>query len=59
MALAVTEHIIIILLFAIFIYQEPRLKVDRTPINVEILVNPEREKDKEENIEELPIITPG
>ena len=58
LALAVTEHIIIILLFAIFIYQEPQLQVDRTPINVEILVNPERKKDKEENIEELPIINP-
>ena len=58
LALAVAEHIVIILLFAIFIYQEPQLKVDRTPINVEILVNPEREKDKEKNIEELPIINP-
>jgi len=56
LGLAVAEHIILILLFAIFVYQEPQLKVDRTPINVEILVDPE--KDKKKNVEELPVINP-
>ncbi|MEC8892417.1 MAG: energy transducer TonB [Candidatus Poribacteria bacterium] len=56
LGLAVAEHIVLILLFAIFVYQEPQLKVDRTPINVEILVDPE--KDKKKNVEELPVINP-
>ncbi len=58
LVLAVAEHIVIILLFAIFVYQEPQLKVDRTPINVEILVDPEKDKNEKKNVEELPVINP-
>jgi len=55
-ALAVVEHVVFIVIFAIIIYQEPPLKVDSAPINVEILVA--QKKDKKKEVVELPVVNP-
>lgn len=54
--LAVVEHVVFIIIFAIIIYQEPQLKVDRTPIKIEILVD--KKKEKEKDVKELPTTSP-